>query len=274
MYYYFGELGFFTDVILGELEKYTKENPDMAGKITIYSYTIYCKMIEILFPGFFSFKYQEYLFPYRVGHTFKDSTCDNEKYKEMNRLEELLGDIPKDIMCTVEEAQSATTYKYLGKSISKKLELNNENALQKMSEYPKTIVYFFKHRNRVDTHRNFWHTPDIEEYLNQFINRADTLHVVYMCSDECYYPPFLSARTISYNPQKNIYVCESYEESITFFNKCELFFSNDSGLVEFAKICGVKEVIILPNYQWLPLWPGLSMINPFGTKISWCIKKE
>jgi len=26
--------------------------------------------------------------------------------------------------------------------------------------------------------------------------------------------------------------------------------------------------------MWLSFWPGLSMINPFGTKISWCIKKE
>jgi ADP-heptose:LPS heptosyltransferase len=95
-----------------------------------------------------------------------------------------------------------------------------------------------------------------------------------MCSDECYYPPFLSARTITYNPQKNIYLCESFEESITFFNKCELFISNDSGLVEFAKICGVNEVVILPNYLWLDIWPGLHLINPFGTKISWCVKRE
>ena len=142
MYYYFGELGFFSDIILGELEKYTNENPDMVGKITIYSYTNFCKVIENLFPGFFTFQYQEYLFPHRYGHIFKDTNCDNEKYKGMKRLEELLGDIPKDIMSSHSDAQSAGTYKYLGKSISKKLEVNNENALQKMSEYPKTIVYF------------------------------------------------------------------------------------------------------------------------------------
>ena len=274
MYYYFGELGFFSDIILGELEKYTKENPDMAGKITIYSYTNFCKVIENLFPGFFTFQYQEYLFPHRYGHIFKDNTCDNEKYKGMKRLEELLGDIPKDIISSYSDAQSAGTYTYLGKSISKKLEVNNENALQKMSEYPKTIVYFFRHRNRVDTHRNFWHTPDIELYLKQFADLTDTLHVLYMCSDECYYPPFLSARTITYYAQKNIYVCENFEESITFFNKCELFISNDSGLAEFAKICGVKELVILPNFMWLDIWPGLHLINPFGTKISWCVKRE
>ena len=272
MYYYFGELGFFTDVILGELEKFTQQKPELAGKITIYSYTNFCKVIELLFPGFFTFQYQDYLFPNRYGHIFKDNTCDNEKYKDMKRLEELLGDVPKDILCSHEEAVAAGSWMYLGKSISKKLEVNNETALQKMSEYPKTIVYFFRHRNRVDTHRNFWHTPDIESYLNQYINRADTLHVIYMCSDECYFPPFMSARTITYNAQKNIYLCENFDESITFFNKCDLFISNDSGLVEFAKICGVKQVIILPNFVWLDFWPGLQLINPFGTKISWCSK--
>jgi len=274
MYYYFGELGFFSDIILGELEKYTKENPDMAGKITIYSFTNFCKVIENLFPGFFLFQYQEYLFPIRIGHSFRDTTCDNEKYKGMKRLEELFENTPKNILCSQEEAVSAGFWTYLGKSITKKVEVNNENALQKMSEYPKTIVYFFRHRNRIDTHRNFWHTPDIESYLNQYVAQEDTLHVVYMCSDECYYPPFLSARTITYDAQKNIYVCESFEESITFFNKCDSFISNDSGLVEFAKICGVKKVVILPNFSWLPIWPGLQYINPFGTNISWCIKSE
>ena len=53
MYYYFGELGFFVDIILGELEKYTKEHPDMGGKITIYSYTNFCKVIENLFPDLY-----------------------------------------------------------------------------------------------------------------------------------------------------------------------------------------------------------------------------
>ena len=274
MYYYFGELGFFSDIILGELEKYTKENPDMAGKITIYSFTNFCKVIENLFPGFFTFQYQDYLFPIRVGHSFRDTTCDNEKYKGMKQLEELFENTPKNILCSQEEAVSAGFWTYLGKSITKKVEVNNENALQKMSEYPKTFVYFFRHRNRIDTHRNFWHTPDIESYLDQYVAQEDTLHVVYMCSDECYYPPFLSARTISYNGQKNIYVCESFEESITFFNKCDSFISNDSGLVEFAKICGVKKVVILPNFSWLPIWPGLAHINPFGTNISWCIKRE
>ena len=274
MYYYFGELGFFVDIILGELEKYTKEHPDDAGKITIYTYNNYCIIIEALFPTFFLFKYQKYLFPDRSGHTFKDTTCDNEKYKDMKRLEELFENVPKDILCLFEEAKSIGKYKYLGKSISKKLEINNETALQKMSEYSKTIVYFFRHRNRVDTHRNFWHTPDIEQYLNQFVNQENTLHVVYMCSDECYYPPFISARTIGYNAQKNIYLCENFEESITFFNKCDLLLSNDSGIVELAKICGAKEITILPNYMWLPIWPALYFINPFETKISWCVKTE
>lgn len=274
MYYYFGELGFFVDIILGELEKYTKEHPDDAGKITIYTYNNYCIIIEALFPTFFLFKYQKYLFPDRSGHTFKDTTCDNEKYKDMKRLEELFESMPKDVLCSFEEAQSFGKYKYLGKSISKKLEINNETALQKMSEYSKTIVYFFRHRNRVDTHRNFWHTPDIEQYLNQFVNQENTLHVVYMCSDECYYPPFISARTIGYNAQKNIYLCENFEESITFFNKCDLLLSNDSGIVELAKICGAKEITILPNYMWLPIWPALYFINPFETKISWCVKTE
>lgn len=274
MYYYFGELGFFVDIILGELEKYTKEHPENAGKITIYSYTNFCKVIENLFPSYFTFQYQEFLFPNRVGHTFKDTTCDNEKYKGMKRLEELFENIPKDIMCTLEESIANGKYIYLGKSISKKLEINNQTALQKMSEYSKTIVYFFRHRNRVDTHRNFWNIPDIEQYLLQFVNQQNALHVVYMCSDECYYPPFISARTISYNPQTNIYLCENFEESITFFNKCDLFLSNDSGLVEFAKICGVKEITILPNYLWLPTWPGLQVVNPFETKISWCARRE
>ena len=56
--------------------------------------------------------------------------------------------------------------------------------------------------------------------------------------------------------------------------KCDTFYSNDSGLIEFAKICGVKEVIILPNFQWMPLWPGLNMINPFGTNILSVVKRS
>ena len=272
-YYYFGELGFFVDIILGELEQFVEKNPAVKGYITIYSYTFYCKVIDNLFPGFFCFQYQEYLFPIRVGHTFRDSFSDNEKYKGMKRLEDLFENTPKDIICSYEEAQKNNgNWKYFGKSVSKKVEIQNTKVEEMMKGYKRTNVYFFRHRNRVDTHRNFWHTAEIEAFLNQSVNNHEVLNVVYMCSDECYNPPFISAKTITYTAQQNIYLCEDYEEAIAFFNKCDSFYSNDSGLIEFAKICGVKEVVILPNYEWLPLWPGLQTINPFGANIIKVIK--
>ena len=272
-YYYFGELGFFADIILGELEQFVAKNPAVKGYITIYSYTNFCKVIENLFPGFFSFQYQEFLFPIRSGHGFYDPFCDNEKYKGMKRLEDLFENTPKNILCSFEEAEKNNgVWKYYGKSITKKVQIQNTKVDEMMKEYKRTNVYFFRHRNRVDSHRNFWSTPDIEEYLSLSLNNLDVLNVVHMCSDECYFPPFFSARTVTYNAQKNIYSCENFEESITFFNKCDTFYSNDSGLIEFAKICGVKEVIVMPNYQWMPLWPGLIMINPFGTNILSVVK--
>jgi hypothetical protein len=271
-YYYFGELGIFSDIIIGELEHFVKKNPAVKGYITIYSYTFYCKVINNLFPDFFSFQYQDYLFPKRHGHNFKDPFCDNEKYKGMKRLEDLFENCPKGIITTDEEAVNGE-YKYLGKPITKKVEVTNTKVTEMMKAYKRTNIYFFRHRNQVDTHRNFWHTPEIERFLNDQINNAETLTVVYMCSDECYYPPFISVRTITYTSEKNIYLCEDYEESIAFFNNCDSFYSNDSGLIQFAKICGVKEVNILPNYAWVPTYPGLFLNNPFGTNILSVVKQ-
>jgi hypothetical protein len=273
-YYYFGEFGYFINIILGELEQFVTKNPAVRGYITIYSYTNYCTVIDNLFPGFFCFQYQEYLFPFRHGHNFKDSFSDNEKYKGMKRLEDLFENIPKDILCTFEEAtKNNGNWMYLGKSVTKKVQVTNTKVEEMMKGFKKTHVYFFRQRNRYDSHRNFWHTPEIEGYLNQSIENLEILNVVYMCSDECYYPPFISTRILCPNPPKNIYVCEEFKEAITFFNNCDTFFSNDSGLIELAKICGVKEIVIMPNWNWLPTWPGFTIINPFGANILSVVKK-
>lgn len=276
IYYYFGELGFFTDIILGELELFVTTKPELRGQITIYSYTNFCKVIENLFPDFFTFKYQDYLFPARARHDFTDPTYEKGKYKDMKRLEELFetpsGEIISQSYINVNNGIVTETkfnndeIKFLGKPLTKKVVVNNPKAIELMSKYKRTFVYFFRLRPRIDTHRNFWHTPEIEEFLDQLLNMDDALHVIYMCSDECYYPPFINYR-VAFTFQKNIYECTNFEESICFFNNCSTFISNDSGLIEFAKVCGVKEVVIMPNYKWANRWLGYYVSHNFGTNI-------
>jgi hypothetical protein len=283
IYYYFGEFGFFTDIILGELEHFVLKNPELRGSITIYSYTNNCKVIENLFPSFFIFKNQDYLFPFRVRHDFKDPTCSINDYNGMRRLEELFENVPTEILSThyyqnvngVLKIQNDmnNVNKFLGKPLTKKVVITNSKVIELMSKYTNTIIYFFRMRPRVDTYRNFWHTQEIENFLLPFFNNQDTLNVIYMCSDECYYPPFVDYREGSSLPHKNVYECINFEEAVCFFNNCSKFVSNDSGLIDFAKVCGVKEVIILPNYQWKSIWSGYFLTHNFGTNILSVVKQ-
>lgn len=258
-YYFFGELGYFHEVILAYTQRFVQQFPEKKGKICIHTFEGNDVILERLFPRFFKYTTVKLVADRGGFHSSFDKKY-NYGHHISNMFHEALPNWLGDINYRSQEIQ-----KYY---IQTPIPLDNSPTLDAIIKpFSKCIVVFFRKRD-MEPHRNFSDYEDIwiTEVKKQFQDTS-TLCCIYRASaEECQVPSFVDINA------KNVFLISNVEEAIYFFNKCDITYMNDSGLADFAKNCGVKKILFRVNNNATQenhgtIFIGNFFYNPFQTDI-------
>lgn len=252
-YYFFGEFGYLHQVILAYIQRFVIQNPDKKNKINLIVFVGVDEILETLFPNFFTYTTVP-IHPSRGGfHSELDKQYPQAQHISRMFSEQLphwLGDIPY-------RSRNLSRY-YLLSPIpcaeNTELDLFRKN-------FKQTIVCFFRKRD-MEARRNYEEKEnDWTNILRQQFSDPNTLCCIYSYhDDECLTPSYVD-RSAS-----NVFFIRTIKDAIYFFHTCDVFYTNDSGLTDFAKNCNTKKVVICPDPN-NTVFIAAPFYNPFQTEV-------
>lgn len=242
-YYYHGEFGYFHTIILGTLEKYFLKNKD---KIVIQTYEDHAEILKLKFSNVHIEK-----IPLEKERDCHGSTA----------LEKPIGyfDLAKSGEIKFQENLNfggklnymSTPIKYVSENLQKKHFININNEKKYIAIFPRNRHGLFGKRNMSIDLFNA-----IENSLLNFFKRTNKNN----------YEIIIVGKKEEVNSavlQKNYKFYDTIHEAIYLMNnKVELLIAPDSGYIDFAKNCGVKNIIMLYEGTHIKYH---EVFNPFNT---------
>ena len=239
VYSYYGEFGYFNTIVLLELSKYFLKNPK--EQLTIRTYDDYATILNMIFGKHYTYETVP-LTNKRVFHNIDG--CD-ESSTETIPLVNLLN-------CGTRLGQYVFETKPL-----KKIKYTSELLEKKYENYPEIVCIFPRNRQL------------FKEGLD-FASRNMDMEMYELCkkivADIYINKPY---KIINIGKQEemlnipNVDTVNDIEEIAYLMNRSSLLITTDSGMVDFAKNCGIKNVAIITKsviaeYQ--------QRYNPFNSK--------
>lgn len=249
-YTFFGQLDYLHEVVLPFTQQYVKacsaaEGCDLSGSIFLHTFEGYNTVFEALFPGVFVFDCVP-LTGTRSGY-FSDL---ESKYPEVFNLTHLFlhREVP-NWLGHINYSGDMKQY-YLDAPIPSP-DLPDHDTLR--SQFSKVIVLCLTGDAETD---EAWKTKITED-----LQVPSTLCCIYENSFEsCIVPSFVNVG------QENIRVVKTTEDLLYYLSKCDTVLMNDCGVIDLAKNCGAKHVVVCPNPSKV-LFNSVVQFNPFGTTI-------
>jgi hypothetical protein len=252
-YFFFGELGYFHQVLLACIQRFVKANPQRFGQITLHTFEGNDYIINALWPGYFQFMLYP-LHSHRCGWN-----CPPMEYffPKDGHIQNMIEDRLPEWLSNISYTGDLSSY-YIENPIPCPIRPDLESL---QSSFTKTVVLFLRNRSH-ESFRNYSGEQNSWiELLESQINNPSTLCCIYsVSSTECIIPPFVN------KDAKNIYFIKTMEEATYFFHKCDTAYMNNTGLEDFAKNCRVKHLVVCPPPNKL-LFNATPFYNPFHTKI-------
>jgi hypothetical protein len=250
-YYFFGELGYLHQVILAFLERYVATHPEKKNTIQLCTFEGYDLCIEKVIPSYFVYQTRPLMDGSRVAFW---SDADRE-FPSAQHISKLFDEPIPGWLTQIDYFGSLKPY-----YISKPITSDNPNLQEKMKQYTRSVVFFFRQRI-TDPSRNFCPDKEIISFLQEYLQDKNTLCLIYTVTNESASPSFINAN------ESNVYLLKTLDESICAFQHCDLFITNHSGLEDLAKNCNTKEIVILPDTKQ-DVFVCTLRYKPFNTKVS------
>ncbi len=237
----FCEFGYLNFFVLPALNLYFAAHKEVLRLVT---YPDYFALLQHLFGDRVEAAELLEQDPLRSGYT---SRLYDERYTEMQKINVLL----ENYLSSLEERPDLHRVRQQTPFFSPAEATRDVDKRVQDLGIDEIVVFYL--RNRTNTHlRNYQHDIDWPKF-----RRKGRLLVFIGDTDESLVP-FPDSPTICRT--QNLF------ENMAFFRPCALFVSNDSGIIDFAKNCGCREVHILPSEQEI----NPANFRPFG----WCHTQE
>lgn len=233
--YYFGELGFFIHII-SYLEKFLLDNPDT--QIYICTFENFFSILEITFNSKIKL-YKSYdIKANRVCHgegKHQDMILkDGNKTINFISLVKILENMNLQVKNNIKSPYTKSNSTYI--TLSKPITYIDDNLSTKYNKLDKEIIVFFFRKRSIVNRRNFRKDPKIyvTNTIKYYSNKNNTKYEPIIWGVEGY-------------TLKEFTCISNIKELIYLFNKCFLFISCDSGLLDLAIHCNVKNFTIIKS---------------------------
>jgi len=234
-YYYFGEFGYFHTIILGTLDQYFIKNPKRM--IKIMTYDGFADILKLLFPN---------------NVMVEKIPLEQDRECHSSVLEP-----PFDYIDLTKAEINFHTYLHIKAKlpyISKPLDYKDSKESKINKKY---IAIFARHRfgkySKRNMHLNIFNT--IESCIHNFIRKNNKNYEILLLGKK--------EETNPHVLKKNYKFVEDMHETIGLLrNNVDLLIAPDSGFIDFAKNCAVKNIIMVYEGNYLDYH---NTFNPFKT---------
>lgn len=217
--YYYGEFGYLNTIILNELTKYFVENPDSI--LEIETFNDYAIILNILFPGLCK------LTPIHLDQerTFHGSNKENEiALVDFLKCSKYIRDY------------SFTNIETKIIKMDSNVNINKEYDKNTICIFPRNRISISNEKNNIDFQKRNM-TKEMFDKVLEIIDDTFLTHD---------YKIIIVGKEILDTSEQYEKV-EDINAMIDILSKCKLFVTCDSGMVDFAKNCGCKDILIVTN---------------------------